>query len=128
MPVPAKPRLVAKPVAEPRAVLGPGGNRVAIAKDPKRQGEPQKPRKPAAEVPALAVRSGASVDSTCSSDSNSNSSSASSVKKMAKCRRTAKSVGARAGRPVSPGAEDGGISGPFKRCDWITANSGEELG
>lgn len=126
MPVPAKPQPTAKPVAELRAILGPGGNRVAVGKeDPKRQSKPQKPRKPsAAEVPASAVRSSASVDSTASSDSNSNSSSASSVKKMAKCRRTVKSVvGATVARPVSPGAEDGGVSGPLKRCDWITANS-----
>ncbi|KAI3439646.1 uncharacterized protein J3R85_004479 [Psidium guajava] len=121
MPVPAKLRPTAPPVAEPRAVLGPGGNRVAVAEDQERQSQPQKPRKPAAEVPALAVRSAASVDSTCSSDSN--SSGASSVKKMAKCRRTARCVGARAARPASPVAEDGGVSGPFKRCDWITANS-----
>ncbi|XP_030545427.2 probable GMP synthase [glutamine-hydrolyzing] [Rhodamnia argentea] len=121
MPVPAKLQPTAKPVAEPRAVLGPGGNRVAVAEDQKRRSQPQKTRKLAAVVPALAVRSGASVDSTCSSDSN--SSSASSVKKMAKCRRTVKSIGARAAGPVSPRAEDGGVSGPFKRCDWITANS-----
>ncbi|KAF8022857.1 hypothetical protein BT93_F0392 [Corymbia citriodora subsp. variegata] len=126
MPVPAKLRPMAKPVAETRAVLGPGGNRVAaVAEDPKRRSEPQKQRKPvAAEVPPLAVRSGASVDSTSSSNSNSSSSGASSVKKMAKCRRTLKGVvGARAARPVSLGAEDGGVSGPLKRCDWITANS-----
>ncbi|XP_015884611.3 uncharacterized protein LOC107420223 [Ziziphus jujuba] len=118
------------PVCEPRAILGPGGNRVRVSEDLKRKNEgmkkPQRPpRKPVSEMPETAVRNNVSVDSSCSSDS----SSSGSLAKTVSSRRTVRRNGLRP-RPVKvvpDGVEVGAVSpklsGPPKRCDWITPNS-----
>ncbi|KAG6626751.1 DNA-3-methyladenine glycosylase [Carya illinoinensis] len=129
MSVVTKLQLSAKPVSEPRAILGPTGNRVRVSEEPpKRKPEsvkrPQRLRKPASEIPEPAVRNNVSVDSSCSSDSYS---SGSSMKKTVKSR-----TGRRTGfKPVKvvPHCVDGEAlsspknSGPPKRCDWITPYS-----
>ncbi|KAK3231562.1 hypothetical protein Dsin_003443 [Dipteronia sinensis] len=124
----------AKPVSEPRAILGPTGNRVRASDDPKRKTEApkklQRPKKPVQVIPAPVVRNNVSTDSSCSSDSS--SSSGSSAKKKLESSRTtvmAKRNGVKNMKVVP----DGGVveieeispkvSGPIKRCDWITSNS-----
>ncbi|KAL5558092.1 hypothetical protein UlMin_034303 [Ulmus minor] len=114
------------PVCEPRAILGPGGNRVRVSEDPKRKGETlkkpqkiQKPKKPVTEVP----QSVASVDNSCSSDS----SSCGSLPKSLNSRKTVRRNGVKPVKIVPEGVEVAAkspkISGPPKRCDWITPNS-----
>ena len=124
------------PVCEPRAILGPGGNRVRVSEDPKRKGDvlkkPQRTtpttkttRKPVPEVPQSVVRNNGSVDSSCSSDS----SSSGSLAKTVSSKKTVKRKGLRPVKVVPAGVEVAAtspkISGPPKRCDWITPNSGE---
>ncbi|KAF4348237.1 hypothetical protein F8388_015056 [Cannabis sativa] len=122
------------PICEPRAILGPGGNRVRVSEDPKRKGEalrkPQKTttttvtRKPVTEVPQTVVRNNASVDSSCSSDS----SSSGSLVKTVSSKKTLRRKGMRPAKIVPDSVEVAGttspkILGPPKRCDWITPNS-----
>lgn len=129
------------PVCEPRAILGPGGNRVRVSEDPKRKGEPlKKPqrttktttttaavasKKTVPEVPQSVVRNNGSVDSSCSSDS----SSSGSLAKTVSSKKTVRRQGLRPVKVVPAGAEVAApspkISGPPKRCDWITPNSGK---
>lgn len=116
------------PVCEPRAILGPGGNRVRVSEDLKHKNEglkkPQRPRKPVSEMPESAVRNNVSVDSSCSSDS----SSSGSLAKTVSSRRTVRRNGLRPVKVVPDGVGVGAVSpklsGPPKRCDWITPNSG----
>lgn len=118
----------AKPVAEPRAILGPTGNRVRSSEDPKRKTEalkkPQRPKKPVQEIPAPVVRNNVSTDSSCSSDSSSSSGS-SAKKKLENSRRTstAKRKGVKNVKVVPDGGGAEIVAGPIKRCDWITSNS-----
>ncbi|XP_038715948.1 probable GMP synthase [glutamine-hydrolyzing] isoform X2 [Tripterygium wilfordii] len=129
---PAKLRSRSNPVMEPRAILGPGGNRVVrVNEELKRKTEglqtklQQGTRKTIQKMPQSAVRKNVSVDSTCSSDS---SSTGSSEKMVVSSRRTAKRNGLRSVKVVPDEiAVVGEISkvspGPVKRCDWITPNS-----
>lgn len=128
MSVATKLQLSTKPVPEPRAILGPAGNRVRVSEELKRKAE--KPKKPqpqinrASKIPEPAVRNSVSVDSSCSSDS---SSSGSSAKKKVNS-RTVRRNGFRPVK-VSPDVAEAAalsspkISGPPKRCDWITPHS-----
>ncbi|KAJ0087235.1 hypothetical protein Patl1_09103 [Pistacia atlantica] len=122
----------AKLVSEPRAILGPTGNRVRASEDPKRKTEvvkkPQRRKKPVPKIPEQVVRNNGSVDSACSSDSS--SSSASSAKKMESSRRTemVKRNEVKNAKVVPDGSAEIAensppIPGPIKRCDWITPNS-----
>lgn len=122
----------AKLVSEPRAILGPTGNRVKPSEDPKRKPEvakkPLRPKKPVPKIPEQVIRNNGSVDSACSSDSS--SSSASSAKKMESSRRTVMVKR----NEVKNAMDSAGIvensspiPGPIRRCDWITANSGTLL-
>ena len=139
MPVATKPQPRAKPASEPRAVLKPAGNRVA--EDPKGgkkenlKKKPQgRPRKEAApEIPDSVVRSNVSLDGTCSSDSSCCSSkSNASAKKVNKSSSSVKRKGrVRVRVRFAPDALDVATlsptpkaSGPPKRCDWITPNTG----
>ncbi|XP_021832406.1 uncharacterized protein LOC110772286 [Prunus avium] len=111
-------------ICEPRAVLGPGGNRVRVSEAPKRKNEglkkpSQSPRKPVSEIPEAAVRKNVSVDSTCSSDTSSSCSSAKTVSP----RRTVRHKSLRPGKLVSDNMEVVKPAGPPKRCEWITPNS-----
>lgn len=122
------------PVCEPRAILGPGGNRVRVSEGPKRKGEAlkkpqtQRTRKPTvvSEVPQSVVRSNGSVDSSCSSDSSSSGFLAKTVSSK-KTPPTVKRKGLKPVKVVPDGVEavaaSPKISGPPKRCDWITPNS-----
>lgn len=130
MSVATKLQLSAKPVSEPRAILGLAGNRVRVSEELKRKADnPKRPlrqRNRASEIPEPAVRNNVSVDSSCSSDS---SSSASSAKKTVNS-RTVRRNGFGPVKVVPDGAEAAAllspkISGPPKRCDWITPHSGE---
>ncbi|KAJ4843257.1 hypothetical protein Tsubulata_048784 [Turnera subulata] len=128
----------AKPIPEPRPVLGPAGNRVRVVEKRREVVKQQKPKKEAAaaaavvvvteEVPRAAVKNNLSVDSSCSSDSSS-SSSANSRESKKKMVRNVKSNGL---RPASAKVTGNGEverssakkkDGPVKRCDWITPNS-----
>ncbi|KAJ1384930.1 Methyladenine glycosylase [Sesbania bispinosa] len=134
MPVVTKLQSYAKPVSEPRAILKPAGNRVAVSEEPKRKKEnPQRARKEVQEICDSIVRSNVSVDSTCSTDS-SNSSSNSSAKKVNSVtvnasRRTVKRNGFKPARVVPDAVDVATLSpppkgsAPPKRCDWITQNS-----
>lgn len=125
------------PVCEPRAILGPGGNRVRVPEDPKRKGEAlkkpqQRRRKPTAvvsEVPQSVVRSNGSVDSSCSSDSSSSGSLAKPVSSKKTTPAPVRRKGLKPVKVVPDGVEvvapTTRISGPPKRCDWITPNSGK---
>lgn len=128
MSVATKLQLSSKPVSEPRAILGLAGNRVRVSEELKRKAEnPKRPlrqRNRASEIPEPAVRNNVSVDSSCSSDS---SSSASSAKKTVNS-RTVRRNGFGPVKVVPDGAEAAAllspkISGPPKRCDWITPHS-----
>lgn len=128
MSVATKLQLSAKPVSEARAILGPAGNRVRVSDEPKRKPEhpktPQRPRKPASEILEPAVRNNISDDSSCSSDSSSTSSSAKKTVKP----RTVRRNGFKPAKVVPEGGEAAAlsspkISGPPKRCDWITPYS-----
>ncbi|XVE94756.1 hypothetical protein REPUB_Repub02eG0036400 [Reevesia pubescens] len=127
MSVVTKVKSLPKPVIEQRAILGPTGNRDRVSKESKRKTEalkkPQIPKFPVSETPQSILQSNVSVDSSCSSDS---SSSNSSVKRVSS-RKTVKRNGV---KPVkvkaAPTADEvvtdicPVISGPLKRCDWIT--------
>ncbi|KAE8100548.1 hypothetical protein FH972_018436 [Carpinus fangiana] len=128
MSVATKLQLSAKPVSEPRAILGLAGNRLRVSEELKRKAEnpkrPQRQRNRASEIPEPAVRNNTSVDSSCSSDS---SSSGSLAKKTVNS-RTVRRNGLGPAKVVPDGAEavalsSTKISGPPKRCDWITAHS-----
>lgn len=111
-------------ICEPRAVLGPGGNRVRVSEAPKRKNEglkkpPQRPTKPVSEIPEAIVRNNVSVDSTCSSDTSSSCSSAKTVSP----RRTVRHKSLRPAKLVSDDMEVVKPAGPPKRCEWITPNS-----
>lgn len=113
-------------ICEPRAVLGPGGNRVRVSDAPKRKNEglkkpPQRPIKPVSEIPEAVVRNNVSVDSTCSSDTSSSCSSAKTVSP----RRTVRHKSLRPAKLVSDDMEVVKPAGPPKRCEWITPNSGK---
>ena len=122
-----------KPVSETRAILGPAGNRVRVSEEPKRKSEnnikkPQRPRKPVPEIPEPVVRNNVSVDSSCSSDSS--SSGGTSTKKSASSTRSVKRIGFKAAKVVPHNVDTAPlsspkISGPPKRCDWITPHSGK---
>lgn len=117
------------PISEPRAVLGPGGNRVRVLEGPKRKDDgakkpPQqtpRPRKPVPELPEPVVRSDVSVDSTCSSDTSSSGYSAKTASPGKILRR--KSL--RPAKVASDDAEVAKLAGPPKRCEWITAHAGK---
>lgn len=130
-----KPQVSAKLVSEQRAILGPTGNRVRASEDPKRKTEApkkqQRPRKVVQEIPAQAVRNNVSVDS-CSSDSS--ASSGSSAKKLENSRRNVivRRNGVKNANVVPDGTTEVAeispkASGPIKRCDWITPNSGTRV-
>ncbi|XP_050365156.1 uncharacterized protein LOC126783687 [Argentina anserina] len=109
-------------ICEPRAVLVPGGNRVRVSEGPKHKYEglkkpPQRPRKPAAEIPESVVRKNVSVDSSCSSDTSSTGSSP----KTASPRKTVRKKSLRPSKLVSNDVVK--PEGPPKRCEWITPNS-----
>ncbi|XVF73712.1 hypothetical protein PTKIN_Ptkin13bG0004800 [Pterospermum kingtungense] len=117
-----------KPVTERRAILCPNGNRVRVSDESKKKNEapkkPQRQKTPVSQTPQTAVQSNVSVDdSSCSSDSSSSSTNSSSVKTVSS-RKTDKRNGVKA--KVSPTASEvvtdisAGLSGPLKRCDWIT--------
>lgn len=111
-------------ICEPRAVLGPGGNRVRVSEGPKRKNEglkkpPQRPRKPVSEIPESVVRKNVSVDSSCSSDTCSSGSSPKTTSPGRTLRH--KSLRPRKLVPNDVVKPDG----PPKRCEWITANSGK---
>ncbi|KAL4334483.1 hypothetical protein GQ457_07G026090 [Hibiscus cannabinus] len=127
MSVATKPKLSTKPVMEPRAILGPAGNRVRVSVESKRRTEapkkPQRPKVPVSQSPPSVVQSNVSVDSSNSSDSSSSNSSF----KTASSRKTVKRNGVKQVKPkVASTADEAvteispAISGPLKRCDWIT--------
>ncbi|KAL6216114.1 hypothetical protein ACLB2K_009341 [Fragaria x ananassa] len=110
-------------ICEPRAVLGPGGNRVRISEGPKHKCEglkkpPQRPRQPAPEIPVSVVKKNVSVDSSCSSDTSSTGSSP----KTASPRKTVRHI-KRLRPPKLVSNDVVKPDGPPKRCEWITANS-----
>lgn len=117
------------PTCEPRAVLGPGGNRVRVLEGPKRKDDgakkpPQqtpRPRKPVPELPEPVVRSDVSVDSTCSSDTSSSGYSA----KTASPGKIVRRKSLRPAKVASDDAEVAKPAGPLKRCDWITPHAGK---
>ncbi|KAK4599671.1 hypothetical protein RGQ29_009633 [Quercus rubra] len=124
----------AKPVSETRSILGPAGNRVRVSEEPKRKSDnntmkkPQRPRNPVPvpKIPEPVVRNNGSVDSSCSSDSS--SSGGSSAKKSASSTKSVRRVGFKAAKVVpdnvvSATLSPPKISGPPKRCDWITTHS-----
>ncbi|KAE8656571.1 hypothetical protein F3Y22_tig00116999pilonHSYRG00013 [Hibiscus syriacus] len=127
MSVATKPKLSTKPVMEPRAIFGPAGNRVRVSDESKRRTEalrkPQRPKVPISHSPLSVVQSNVSVDSSNSSDSSSSNSSF----KTASSRKTVKRNGVKQAKPkVASTADESvteiypAISGPLKRCDWIT--------
>ncbi|XVF63913.1 hypothetical protein PTKIN_Ptkin09bG0124600 [Pterospermum kingtungense] len=116
-----------KPVTEPRAILGPTGNRARVSDESKRKTEalkkPQRPKIPVSRSPKSVVQSNVSVDSCCSSDSSSSNSSLKTVSST----KTVKRKGVKPVKPhVAPTADEvvtgisPVISKPLKRCDWIT--------
>lgn len=117
------------PISEPRAVLGPGGNRVRVLEGPKRKDDgakkpPQqtpRPRKPVPELPEPVVRSDVSVDSTCSSDTSSSGYSA----KTASPGKIVRRKSLRPAKVASDDAEVAKPAGPPKRCEWITPHAGK---
>ncbi|KAI4316791.1 hypothetical protein L6164_024736 [Bauhinia variegata] len=123
MPVVTKLKPCARPVTEPRAVLGPAGNR----QEPKRKKEvPKKPQcqtDKVSEIPESIVQINASVDSSYFSDSSPTNSTAKSVES----RKTVKRNGFKPVKVVPYGVHAVALSpkdlGPAKRCDWITPNS-----
>ncbi|XP_021896505.1 uncharacterized protein LOC110813605 [Carica papaya] len=129
MSVAASPQSSPKQVTQPRAVLASTGNRVRLLDlEWKTQAlkKPQRQRKPVTKVPESAVRNNFSVDSSASSDSSSSSSSSSAKKTVAK-RTVAKRSGLKTMDVVPRGVGVADVSmkvsGPVKRCDWITPNS-----
>lgn len=120
-----------KQATAPRAILGPAGNRVRASEEPKRKIEAPKklkrPKPPVSEVHQSVLRKNVSIDSSCSSDS---SSSGSSVK-LESSRRTVikRNVAKPVKAKVAPTSEEISadfspkLTGPLKRCDWITPNS-----
>lgn len=132
MPVVTKFQSCAKPPSEPRPVLKPAGNRVAISQDPKRNNlkKPQRPIKQVPQIPDTVVQSNVSLDSTCSSDSSSSSNaSAKKVNSASRSRTTVKRNGFKPIRVVPHAVDVATLSptpkpsGPPKRCDWITPHS-----
>lgn len=128
----------AKPVSENRSILGPAGNRVRVSEEPKRKPDnntikkPQRPRNPVPvpKIPEPVMRNNGSVDSSCSSDSS--SSGGSSAKKSASSTKSVRPVGFKAAKVapdnvVSVTLSPPKISGPPKRCDWITTHSGKSV-
>ncbi|XP_059636493.1 uncharacterized protein LOC132278667 [Cornus florida] len=114
--------------SETRTVLGVAGNRVRVLEESRRKKEVvKKAQKPSSrlvsETPQSVVRSNVSVDSACSSDS---SSSGSFVKKVSSKRRV-RCNGLKPMKVVPDLVEvvtlSSVVSGPVKRCDWITPNS-----
>ncbi|OMO87621.1 Methyladenine glycosylase [Corchorus capsularis] len=116
-----------KPVSEPRAILGPTGNRVRVSDESKRKTEglkkPQRRKIPVSESPNSVVQNNVSVDSSCSSDSSSSSASVKTVSS----RKTVKRSGVKPVKAkVAPTADEVVVeispvlSEPSKRCDWIT--------
>ncbi|KAJ7966717.1 putative DNA-3-methyladenine glycosylase [Quillaja saponaria] len=117
-----------KPVSEePRAILGPAGNRGRVSEEPKRKNESlknlQRPKKQVPRIPESIVQNNLSVDSSCSSDSTSSGSST----KIVNSRRTVKRNGVKPAKVVPDDVDFVAFSlkdpGPIKRCDWITPNS-----
>lgn len=132
MPVAGKPRPLAMAGAEPRAVLGPAGDRVRASPDESKRKnvsltKQRQTRKPAPELPESALRNNVSVDTVCSTDSTSSCSSA----KMAKLSWTTKRVRVKpsklARNPPGADAVESVTKPPdqWKRCDWVTPHSGE---
>ncbi|GAV59626.1 Adenine_glyco domain-containing protein [Cephalotus follicularis] len=127
--VPKKLRSSAKPVPEPRAILGPTGNRVRVSDRAKPKTEAlKKPQRPKITENAV-VRNTVSVDTTtCFSDSSSSSSSIGSSVLMVTSRSSAvkrsglkpAKVAPLAGEVTDFSSEN---SRPVKRCDWITPHS-----
>lgn len=113
----------AKPALEPRAILGPGGNRDRAPQNPKCKPETlKKTEKQSKALPAISesvIRDNVSVGSSCSSDSLSSNYSAKLLKPYAV-------------KPVSAGGDSNAtttspaLSLPGKRCDWITLHSGNQ--
>lgn len=120
MPVATK---LQSPVPDSRGILGLGGNRIRVLEAPK--GKSESLKKPMAEISDTAVKDNVSVDSSCSSDSSLNGSLAkmASSKKMPSRRNGLKPM-----KIVPDGVEvSPKISGPSKRCDWITASAGKSV-
>ncbi|XP_007017467.2 PREDICTED: probable GMP synthase [glutamine-hydrolyzing] [Theobroma cacao] len=115
------------PVTEPRAILGPTGNRVRVSDESKRKPEaqkkPQRPKFRVSKSPQSVVQSNVSVDSSCSSDSSSSNSSVKTVSS----KKTVKRIGVKPVKAkVAPTADEvvaepsPVLPEPLKRCDWIT--------
>ncbi|KAA0051674.1 putative GMP synthase [Cucumis melo var. makuwa] len=110
----------AKPALEPRAILGPGGNRDRAPHNPKCKPETlkktEKQSKALPVISELVIRDNVSVGSSCSSDSLSSNYSVKLLKPYAV-------------KPVSAGGDSSAtttspaLSLPGKRCDWITLHS-----
>ncbi|XP_028803036.1 uncharacterized protein LOC114758178 [Neltuma alba] len=126
MPVATKLPSSAKSVSEPRAILGPAGNRVRVSGDQKRNDDylknPRRTRKQMPKIPQSIVTNNVSTDSTCSSDSSSTSSA-----KNVTSRRTVRRNGLKPVKIVPDGTVGAALSpkasSPSNRCDWITPNS-----
>ncbi|KAL6982791.1 DNA-3-methyladenine glycosylase I [Sarracenia purpurea var. burkii] len=123
----------AKPESVSRAILGPAGNGIRVPEETKRKKESSKrAQKPSrlvsgSEKPRLVVRSNSSVDSAWSSDSSSGGSSG----KMVTSKRRMKTNEVKTVKVVPDGVDlvtrSPTPSGTFKRCDWITPNSGKSI-
>ncbi|XWS25727.1 hypothetical protein CRYUN_Cryun27aG0092500 [Craigia yunnanensis] len=116
-----------KSVMEPRAILGPTGNRVRVSDESKRKTEalkkPQRPKIPVSQSPQSVVQSNVSVDSSCSSDS----SSSNSPLKTVSSRKTVNRNGVKPVKGKVATTADEVVTEispviwePLKRCDWIT--------
>ncbi|CAL5415592.1 unnamed protein product [Camellia sinensis] len=120
-------RSPAKSHSETRAILGPTGNRVRVSEEAKRKKEglkrPQKPSRLVSEATRSIVLNNSSLDSTSSLESSSGGSSV----KMVSSKRRVKPNGSNSVKVVPDGVDLVSlsllVSGPVKRCDWITPNS-----
>ncbi|THG16064.1 hypothetical protein TEA_005599 [Camellia sinensis var. sinensis] len=123
-------RSPAKSHSETRAILGPTGNRVRVSEEAKRKKEglkrPQKPSRLVSEATRSIVLNNSSLDSTSSLESSSGGSSV----KMVSSKRRVKPNGSNSVKVVPDGVDLVSlsllVSGPVKRCDWITPNSGKD--
>ncbi|CAL5418224.1 unnamed protein product [Camellia sinensis] len=120
-------RSPAKSHSETRAILGPTGNRVRVSEEAKRKKEvlkrPQKPSRLVSEATRSIVLNNSSLDSTSSLESSSGGSSV----KMVSSKTRVKPNGSYSVKVVPDGVDLVSlsllVSGPVKRCDWITPNS-----
>ncbi|RDX63714.1 guaA, partial [Mucuna pruriens] len=124
------------PPSEPRAILKPAGNKVAVVSGEARYKKdtvktPQRLRNLPPEIPDSVVLTNVSLDTTSSSDSCTSNSSAKKVKAITitPSRRSVKRNGFKPVRVVPDAVDVATVSPtpktspPPKRCEWITANS-----